>query len=241
MYWVWKGVRSLPQGEDKKQHSRQSEEEGQKMEAQVCIAYFCDSACGSKSRGREGFGVEGVMCLGSGCKKLLNAILFILPVTNKMHHHIHIWYIYIYIYLPWFSLFLLSFSFSLSHSLSLSLSHAHTYTRTHTYTHTYNPVMLFPILMLQIPPCLYLEARKIRERKVMWIKCSRMKLKLALNRWISVTAAFAIQRIISFPFSSRPPSQQSLPLQIILTSLPDSSPGEKSSVYHFIPLLRIFP
>lgn len=94
------------------------------------------------------------------------------------------------------------------------------------YTHIYSSVMLFCILMLLIPPRLYLETRKVRERKVMWINCSRMQLKIALNRWISVKAAFAIQNIISFPFSSRPPSQQPLFLQITLTSLPDSSSGE---------------
>lgn len=77
----------------------------------------------------------------------------------------------------------------------------------HTHTRTYSSMMLFCILMLLKPPCLYLETRKVRERKVMWINCSRMQLKIALNRWISVTAAFAIQNIISFPFSSRPPSQ----------------------------------
>lgn len=159
------------------------------MEAQVCLAYFCDSTCGSESRQREGFGVKGIMCLRSGCNNLSVLCHIIHSTSNQqyMHHHILIYIWYMDIYLPSLFLFL----------LFLSL----------IYTYTYSSVMLFHILMLLIPPCLYLETRKVSERKVMWINCSRMQLKIALNRWISVMAAFAIQNIISFPFSSRPPSQ----------------------------------
>lgn len=155
----------------------------------MCLVYFCDSTCGSESRQREGFGVEGIMCLRSGCNSLSVLCHIIHSTSNQqyMRHHILIYIWYMDIYLP--SLFI----------SPLSLSHTH--------TRTYSSMMLFCILMLLKPPCLYLETRKVRERKVMWINCSRMQLKIALNRWISVTAAFAIQNIISFPFSSRPPSQ----------------------------------
>ena len=162
--------------------------------------------------GKEEFGAKGIMCLGSGRKKQLSTRLFILPVTSKKHHHTY------------------TSLFSLSSCLSfLSL--------TCIDTHTQNSVMLFSILMLPMPPHLYLEMGK----KFMWINCSWMQLKIARNRWVSATAAFAIQSTIFSPFSSRPPSRQSLPLQIILTSLPDSSSGENQVYIYHIILLRLFP
>ena len=156
------------------------------------MAYFCDSTWGSESRQREGFGVEGIMCLRSGCNSLSVLAHIIHSTSNQqyMRHHI-----LIYIYGIW--IFISPSLFLFLPFLSLI----------HTHTHTYSSMMLFCILMLLMPPYLYLETRKVRERKVMWINCSRIQLKIALNRWISVTAAFAIQNIISFPFSSRPPSQ----------------------------------
>ena len=89
----------------------------------MCLAYFCDSTWGSESRQREGFGVEGIMCLRSGCNSLSVLAHIIHSTSNQqyMRHHILI-YIYIWymdIYLP-ITLFI----------SSLSLSHTHTHTHT---------------------------------------------------------------------------------------------------------------
>lgn len=111
------------------------------MEAQVCLAYFCDLYVALRTEQREGFGVKGIMCLRSGCNNLSVLCHIIHSTSNQqyMHHHILIYIWYMDIYLP--SLFISPFSLS--------------------YTHTYSSVMLFRILMLLIPPCLYLETRKV--------------------------------------------------------------------------------
>lgn len=98
-----------------------------------------------KSCGRKGFGVEGVMCLGSGCKKRFSVKLFTLPVTDKMHRHTHI---------P---------TFSSCFSFSVTLTEGHRQTHTDTQTQTHSLAMLFPILTLQMPPDLYPETREVRE------------------------------------------------------------------------------
>ena len=87
------------------------------MEAQACLAYFCDSTCGSESRQREGFGVKGIMCLRSGCNNLSVLCHIIHSTSNQqyMHHHILIYIYMVYGYISPITLFI----------SPLSLSHIH--------------------------------------------------------------------------------------------------------------------
>ena len=84
------------------------------------MAYFCDSTWGSESRQREGFGVEGIMCLRSGCNSLSVLAHIIHSTSNQqyMRHHILIYIYGIWIFIsPSLFLFL----------LFLSLIHTHTH------------------------------------------------------------------------------------------------------------------
>lgn len=76
-----------------------------------------DSTCGSESRQREGFGVEGIVCLRSGCNNLSVLCHIIHSTCNQQYAppYIDIYMVYGYI-----SLIILFIS-------PLSLSHIHTH------------------------------------------------------------------------------------------------------------------